>query len=86
MTTEQLPTRGVTITWVVSQPTFELGFSDGRAGRGFHPDFDQWDANLQWSYERGRQLAAVVPKTFALRVGGKANPKIRRWFKRGDVL
>jgi hypothetical protein len=36
----------------MSQPSFELGVADVRAGRGIHRDCDLWDTKGQWNYER----------------------------------
>ena len=50
----QIPTRQATIYEIMSQPTFGLGVADARAGRRYHRDYDLWDTNGQWGYERGR--------------------------------
>jgi hypothetical protein len=83
--TKQVPTR-VTIHWIVSRPTFELGLADRRGGRGFHQDFDRWATDLQWSYERGRLLAVVAPKKLPLKINGKINPRIMRWWRRANII
>ena len=51
---DQIPIRPVSARWIMSQPGFELGVADVRAGRGIHRDCDLWDTNGQWNYERGR--------------------------------
>ena len=51
---DQIPIKPVSACWIMSQPIFELGVADVRAGRGIHRDCDLWDTNGQWNYERGR--------------------------------
>ena len=53
---DQVPTMPVSARWIMSQPAFVLGAADARAGRGTHRDYDLWDTNGQWGYERGRSL------------------------------
>jgi hypothetical protein len=72
---DQIPTRWTTIPAIMRQPTFALGVADARAGRDYHPDYDLWDTNGQWGYERGRAWAAVAPRNVALKCNGEINPK-----------
>ena len=51
---DQIPIKPVSARWIMSQPSFELDVADVRAGRGIHRDYDLWDTNAQWNYERGR--------------------------------
>ncbi len=39
-------------------------------------DYDAYadDANAQWNYERGRQWAAIAPRSLPLRIDGRLNP------------
>jgi hypothetical protein len=83
---EQVPTQAVSLRWMVSRPTFELGFADGRGGRGFHHDFERWAADQQWNYECGRLLAVVAPKNLSLNLNGEINPKIVRWWRRANTI
>ena len=83
---EQVPTRGVTIISVMSTPKFALGVADVRAGRPIRPDYETWDVDPQWDYERGRQWASVAPRTVALKNSkGRITPEALRWFVRGDI-
>jgi len=78
---EQVPTRPTTVVEIMSRPTFALGVADARAGRPYHRDYDLWrDCNLRWSYERGRQWAAVAPRDVPLKRNGKINPEAVSWF------
>ena len=77
---EQVETVGVTITEIMSAPTFALGAADARAGRAYHPDYDVWDTNGQWDYERGRMWASLAPPGIALKINGKLNSKARSFY------
>jgi hypothetical protein len=70
---DQVPTRLTTVAAMMAAPTFALGVADARAGRRYHRDYDLWDVNGQWDYERGRQWAVVAPRHVALKVNGKIN-------------
>jgi hypothetical protein len=78
---EQIPTRPTSTLWIMSQPSFALGIADVRAGRGTHRDYDLWDTNGQWSYERGRAWATLTPRHVQLRRGGKITSEALAWFK-----
>ena len=78
---EQVPTRPVSARWIMSQPAFALGAADARAGRGTHRDYDLWDTNGQWSYERGRAWATLTPRHVQLRRAGKITAEALAWFK-----
>jgi hypothetical protein len=77
----QLPTRPVSAHWIMSQPTFGLGAADARAGRDTHRDYDLWDTNGQWNYERGRAWATLTPRHVQLRRAGKITSEALAWFK-----
>ena len=78
---EQIPTRPTSALWIMSQPSFALGVAHVRAGRGTHRDYDLWDTNGQWSYERGRAWATLTPRHVQLRRGGKITSEALAWFK-----
>jgi hypothetical protein len=78
---DQVPTMPVSAHWIMSQPTFALGAADARAGRGAHLDYDLWDTNGQWSYERGRAWATLTPRHVQLRRAGKITSEALAWFK-----
>jgi hypothetical protein len=78
----QVPTVPTTIVEIMMQPTFVLGVIDGRAHRPIHHDYDLWDINGQWDYERGRMWAAVVPRQIPLKLNGRLNPTAVTWFAR----
>jgi hypothetical protein len=75
-------TRRVSTRWILSQPAFERGLTDGRANRGFPQEYDRWDINDQWNYERGRWLAVIAPADVLLRIKGKINPRAGELFDR----
>ena len=66
----QASVRLVSNASIMRSAAFQRGVEDKRAGR--HPCYD---ANDDWSYERGRQWAALAPMTTPLRVKGKLSPK-----------
>jgi len=68
---DQVATRPTTIPAIMMQPTFVLGVSDYRNGRGFHPDADLWHHNDAWAYERGRAWAALAPPHLQLKRSGE---------------
>jgi hypothetical protein len=82
---EQVDTVPVTIREIMARPTFALGAADARAGRLYHNDYDLWDTNDQWAYERGRQWATLAPRGVPLRQGGKLTPEAVASFKLYDL-
>jgi len=75
-------TRRVSNRWILWQQAFERGFTDGRANRGFSQEYDLWDLDAQWNYERGRCFAVVAPADVPLRIKGKINPRAVELFER----
>jgi hypothetical protein len=67
---------------IMSDPAFALGVLDARSGRGLHPDYESWDGDAQWDYERGRQWAALAPGTMLLKRSGKLTPEAVALFNR----
>jgi hypothetical protein len=78
----QVLTRRVSLRWIMSHSAFGQGFADGRANRGFAQEYDQWDTDAQWNYERGRCFAVVAPADVPLRIKGKINPQAAELFER----
>jgi hypothetical protein len=78
---EQIPTILGSVRWIMAQPTFALGVNDARAGRPIHPDYDLWDTNGQWNYERGRCFAKLASHHLPLRINGQLNPEALRFFR-----
>jgi hypothetical protein len=78
---EQEPTHPVSIHWIMSQPQFTLGAADARAGRRYHADYDLWNINGQWNYERGRMWAAMAPRNVPLKRAGKINPEAVHYYR-----
>jgi hypothetical protein len=79
---DQVPTRPTTARRIMSAPTFALGVADARAGRGIHRDYDRWDTNGQWNYERGRAWATLAPRHVVLRQGGEISAEALAWYGR----
>ena len=75
----------------MDDPSFRQGFADARAGRfDDRYTFDDGDRRDCWGYERGRQLAALCPRSVPLLIKGQLNSKavqlLDRAFNRGDIL
>jgi hypothetical protein len=77
---KQVPTRRVTIAWIMSSPEFKRGLDDARKGIAFDwrvsgSGCDGADgADGAWNYERGRLFAFIAPLDMPLRTGGRINP------------
>ena len=50
----QVSTKVVSLKKIMGRPAFERGYLDAMCGAKFNKDYDDWSANEQWSYERGR--------------------------------
>jgi hypothetical protein len=74
MSREQASTTPTTIEAIMRSPYFAFGVNDARAGRPFRADYEKWDGNDQWNYERGRQWAMRPPRHVALKRRGELNP------------
>jgi len=82
---QQVPTSPTTIEEIMDTREFLLGTIDYRAGRPHRSDYTRWNGNQQWNYERGRQWAALAPRSVALKRNGKLTAEAMRWFTR-DIL
>ena len=80
--TSQVPTKGVTVEQIMSARAFTLGAADARARLPFHQDYDRWDTNAQWNYERGRAWAILTPREIPLLRNGRVSPEALKWGKR----
>jgi hypothetical protein len=57
---------------IMSDPAFEFGVADVRAGRSRRPDYDLWHKiNDQWAHERGRMWALLAPRDIQLKRDSK---------------
>jgi len=77
---DQIPTRSTTVIEIMSGPSFALGVADARAGRRYHRDYDLWNTNTQWIYERGRMWAALAPRDVPLKHNGRLSPAAVRLY------
>jgi hypothetical protein len=82
---DQVETCATTIPAIMKSVTFALGVADARAGRGYHRDYDLWDTNGEWAYERGRMWAALAPRDLSLKLNGKINPDAVPYFT-GEII
>jgi hypothetical protein len=72
----------------MSDPAFERGVRDARARRAFPSNFDTWETNSAWNYERGRVWAQRVPASVDLKRTGRITEEAVRWYVRiaRDIL
>jgi hypothetical protein len=77
---EQEPTQPISIRTVMRNPCFAAGAADARAGLPFRADYDRWDVNDQFDYERGRAWALLTPRDVPLKRNGKLNERAVLWF------
>jgi hypothetical protein len=84
---EQVPTKPVSVRWLMSAPAFERGVRDARAGKPYPASFNDWETNECWGYERGRQWAVRVPTSVVLKRNGRVTTEAVQWFVRlGDDI
>jgi len=86
MRPEQVPTRLVTPAEIMNRPRFALGVADVRAGRRHHADYDLWDGQAQWDYERGRAWAITAPRHVPLKLNGRLNPAALACWRDDDMI
>lgn len=67
MRSDQVATIPVTVERIMRDPAFALGAADVRAGLPFRRQYDRWDTNTQWNYERGRAWALLAPRHVKIR-------------------
>jgi hypothetical protein len=77
---DQVPTCPTTVRQIMNGPSFTLGVADARAGRPYHRDYDLWDTNTQWVYERGRAWAMLAPHHVKLRQNSEITPEAIAWY------
>jgi hypothetical protein len=84
---EQIATCPASDAEIMCSPTFALGVNDARAGRSLHHDFDVWDTNAQWNYERGRHWAKLAPRHMPLRISGTLSTEALMFFRQcGETI
>ena len=81
-TDQQEKTRPVTIKEIIECPQFAMGVNDKRAGRPFRAEYEKWKTNDQWSYERGRLWATLVPANTRVFSNKEVSEKAIRLFLR----
>ena len=83
---DQVPEVPSSIREIMSDPTFELGVADVRAGRSRRPAYDLWpEINDQWAYERGRMWALLTPRDVQLKRDGKITNEAISWYARHEI-
>lgn len=53
----QVKTVNTTYKSIMRTKYFKLGVEDIKNKNGWHKDYDSWNINAQWGYERGRAYA-----------------------------
>lgn len=71
--TQQVDLVDLTIPTIMRRAKFKAGVEDVRGGMPGR--FDKFADDPFWAYERGRQFATVAPRSMAIKIGGKLNPK-----------
>jgi hypothetical protein len=85
--TGQVPTFPTTVRAIMGDPAFALGVADVRAGRPPHLDYDLWETNRQWVYERGRAWGVLASRTIPLRRNGKITSEaVTSYMRFGDLI
>ncbi len=84
---DQVPTRPVSLEWIIGHPKFAQGVADVRGGRGYPAAFDAWqNTDDAWNYERGRQWATLAPRHVRLKFNGKITAAAVRWYCAAKIL
>ena len=78
---KQVSTHPTTIEAIMASREFAMLVTDARAKRGYPRDVDTWHSNDLWNYERGRQWAALAPRSVALKRGGKLTAAAKSWYR-----
>jgi len=78
----QVPTVPTTIRQIMSHQLFEIGVRDAGTRRPFNKNYDCWDGDEQWSYDRGRQWFAAVPPSIPLKRDGRIIAEAEDWYAR----
>jgi hypothetical protein len=86
--TEQVSTFPTTAQEIMSDSGFGLGVADVRAGHAPRPDYDLWETNTQWNYERGRVWGLLAPRGIQLKRAGKVTSEAIAWYLRfqGSII
>jgi hypothetical protein len=71
--TKQVKTVNCTYRTILRTKYFKFGVEDIASGRGWHPDYEKWDTNAQWGYERGRQFALFTKGKVSVKNGRAVN-------------
>jgi hypothetical protein len=82
---DQIPTRAVTLRWIMRQPTFALGVADARAARPLRENVD-WDTDAAWNYERGRVFGTLAPRSIVFKVSGQVTTQALAWGQRHNAI
>ena len=87
MDKKQVPTKPISVKWIMADPAFARGAADARAGKPYPDSFDTWEVNTAWNYERGRAWASRVPASVVLKRDGRVTAEAVQWFVRlGDDI
>lgn len=69
--------RAVKTATVIRTKYFMMGYKDKVAGKPFHSEYDTWELNDQWNYERGRQYGTLAPQIYPK--NGQKVTKMAEW-------
>jgi hypothetical protein len=65
---------------------FALGVDDARAGRPYPLEYEDWEMNSQWNYERGRAFGIIAPRDLILKKHGRLTRRALRWARNNRIV
>jgi len=75
--TQVAANKTITAAALIRTKYFMMGYKDKVAGKSFHSDYDTWQMNDQWNYERGRLYGTLAPQIYPK--DGQKVTKIAKW-------
>jgi hypothetical protein len=70
---DQVSTIFVSTRSILWTKEFGLGAEDAAAGRPYRPEYERWNIDKQWNYERGRIYGLRTKGTIPVKVGKRVN-------------
>lgn len=83
--TKQVKTVNCTYRTILRTKYFKLGVEDATKGRGWNRDYERWDTNAQWGYERGRLFGLFTKGKVPVKNGRAVNVDAIRHYMAGSL-
>lgn len=83
--TQQVKTVNCTYRSILRTKYFKLGVEDATKGRGWNNDYDYWDINDQWGYERGRLFGLFTKGKIPVKNGRAVNFDAIKYYVDGSL-